>query len=138
MNEKGSVTFWILGLALLLMAVGGIGLDLWRALEARRGLAAMADAAAAAAVSAIDEAHWRTTGEVRLDPSAAPARAMSSLAFQEGSALLSGPPALWIVDETGFYVGLEREVDLTLLKLLAAGRPFSVSADAIAYAVVRP
>lgn len=138
MNERGSVTFWLLGLSLLLMAVGGIGLDLWRALEVRRDLAATADAAAAAAVSAIDEAHWRETGEVRLDTSMARDRALASLASNNGVDRLSGPPALWIVDETGFYVGLGREVDLTLLKLLAGGRRLSVEAESIAYAVVRP
>ncbi len=138
MNERGSVTFWLLGLSLTLIAAGGIGLDLWRALEVRRELSSMADAAAAAAVAAIDEAHWRATGELMLDPATAEARAVMAIDSQPGAAAMTVPPSIWIVNGTAVRVRLSREVDLTLLRLLAGDRKWSVNADAVAYAVVRP
>jgi len=138
MNERGSITFWLLGLSLMLMAVGGIGLDLWRALEVRRDLSGMADAAAAAAVSAIDVAHWRATGELRLDPAEVEQRALQALVAQPGYAALTGAPAVGVVGGDSVLVRLERDVDLTLLRLFAGGKPFAVSAESVAYAVVRP
>lgn len=137
MNENGSITFWLLGLSLLLVAVGGIGLDLWRALEVRRDLSSMADAASAAAVSAIDEAHWRAVGELRLEPSAAEERALMALRAQPGFPALLDPPIVEVVDGTAVFVRLDRDVELTLLRLFAGGRALEVSAESVAYAVVR-
>ena len=62
--ESGTVTLWLLGLCLMLFALGGISLDLWRAFSERRALAATADAAALAGASAIDEARYRASGTV--------------------------------------------------------------------------
>ncbi len=64
--ERGSVTFWVLGLTILLLAFGGLALDFWRALAVQREVAAVADAGVAAAASGIDELHYRSTGEIRL------------------------------------------------------------------------
>ena len=52
-DEHGMITLWILGLVLVLFAVGGISLDLWRVFGDRRELVSMADAAAAAGAFAI-------------------------------------------------------------------------------------
>ena len=138
MSERGSITFWLLGLSLMLIAVGGIGLDLWRALEVRRDLSGMADAAAAAAVSAIDVAHWRATGDLRLDSADVEQRALWALQAQPGYAALTGSPAVGVVGGDSVVVRLERDVELTLLRLFAGGKPFVVSAESVAYAVVRP
>ena len=54
-TERGTITLWLLGLCLMLFALGGISLDLWRSFSERRALAATADAAALAGASAIDE-----------------------------------------------------------------------------------
>ena len=54
-RELGTVTLWLLGVCMLLFALGGISVDLWRAFSARRSLANAADAAALAGASAIDE-----------------------------------------------------------------------------------
>ena len=51
-------------LCLVLFALGGISLDLWRAFSERRALAATADAAALAGASAVDEARYRASGAV--------------------------------------------------------------------------
>ena len=46
MNERGSVTFWMLGLAIALLTVGVLSVDLWALIGERRELTAVADAAA--------------------------------------------------------------------------------------------
>ncbi len=77
-DEGGTVTLWILGLCLVLFALGGMSLDLWRAFSERRALAAAADAAALTGASAIDEARYRASGEVVLRPIEAETRARAS------------------------------------------------------------
>ena len=67
-GESGTITLWLLGVCLLLFALGGISLDLWRGFSARRSLATAADAAALAGASAIDEEAYRRSGVVQLDP----------------------------------------------------------------------
>ncbi|MFI5372728.1 MAG: pilus assembly protein TadG-related protein, partial [Candidatus Eisenbacteria bacterium] len=52
-GSQGTVTLWLLGLCLLLFALGGISLDLWRSFSERRALVATADAAALAGASAV-------------------------------------------------------------------------------------
>jgi hypothetical protein len=59
---------WTLGLSILLLLFGGLMVDFWRALALQRELAAIADSAAVAAASGIDEAHYRSTGGVLIDP----------------------------------------------------------------------
>jgi Flp pilus assembly protein TadG len=70
-SDRGSVTFWMLGLSILLLLFGGLAIDLWRGLAVQRELAAIADSAAVAAASGIDEEHYRITGELLLDRSRA-------------------------------------------------------------------
>src|SRR5690606_15631971 len=42
-RERGTITMWMLGLSLLLLAFGGLAIDYWRALAYQRELAAIAD-----------------------------------------------------------------------------------------------
>lgn len=65
--DRGSVTIWVLGLSLLILLFGGLALDYWRALALQRELAAVADSAAIAAASGLDEDAYRATGELVLD-----------------------------------------------------------------------
>lgn len=67
---------------MLLLLFGGLALDYWRALAFQRELAAVADSAAIAAASGIDEAHYRASGEIVLSPGRANELAMSSIEFQ--------------------------------------------------------
>jgi Flp pilus assembly protein TadG len=76
------LTLWLLGLCVLLLTLGGMSLDLWRAFSERRALVNAADAAALAGASAIDEARYRATGDVLLEPDAALSRARASIAAQ--------------------------------------------------------
>src|SRR3954454_10405660 len=81
-DEFGTITLWLLGVCMLLFALGGISLDLWRGFSARRSLATAADAAALAGASAIDEEASRRSGVVQLDPALAEARARTHAARQ--------------------------------------------------------
>lgn len=73
MNERGSITVWALGMSMLLFAVGFLSLDLWSGFSIRSAAAAIADSAAIAGSSALDEAAWRS-GILSLDPALAEAR----------------------------------------------------------------
>ena len=78
-SDRGSVTIWMLGLSVLLLLFGGLAIDFWRALALQRELAAVADSAAVAAASGIDEGHYRLTGEVVREPVRARALADASI-----------------------------------------------------------
>lgn len=82
-EERGSTTLWVLGLSLLLLLFGGIALDFWRGLAVQRELAAVADSAALAAASGIDELRYRASGELILDPQRAEDLARRLIEFQD-------------------------------------------------------
>lgn len=76
-TERGSITIWAMGLSLLLFGVGFLSLDLWASFSTRLEAAAIADAAAIAGATALDEAAWRN-GLLALDPVAAEQRATTA------------------------------------------------------------
>ncbi len=82
-DDRGSATIWMLGLSVLLLAFGGLAVDFWRGLALQRQLAAVADSAAIAAASGIDEEHYRSTGEVLLAPARSRSLALASIDFQD-------------------------------------------------------
>ena len=87
-RESGTVTLWLLGVCMLLFALGGISVDLWRGFSARRSLSNAADAAALAGASAIDEDAYRRSGAVQLDPVLAESRARDHVTRQLDAAAL--------------------------------------------------
>ena len=82
-GERGSMTIWMLGLSVLLLLFGGLAIDFWRALAMQRELSAVADSAAIAAASGIDEVRYREAGEVILDPNRARALGVASITGQD-------------------------------------------------------
>ena len=120
MSERGSVTVWMLGLVLAAILVGGIAVDLGHAFSERRALGAAADAAALAGSGALDEAWYRATGEVRLDPVEAARRARRSLGTQLDVGALRA--ARVDADTTRVDIDLDGVTDLTLLRLLGTDR----------------
>ena len=60
------ITLWVLGLAVAVLFLGGIGLDFWRAVAVRREVSVMADAAATAGANGLDESAFRG-GRLQLD-----------------------------------------------------------------------
>jgi Flp pilus assembly protein TadG len=129
-REAGTVTLWLLGVCLLLFALGGISLDLWRAFSERRSLAATADAAALAGASAIDEGQYRSSGAVVLVPALAEARARGHLARQLDRAALRS--AVVHADPEAVTVVVHGDVGFTLLGVLAPGDDFDVQVTATA------
>jgi hypothetical protein len=115
-DETGTVVLWLLGLCLLLFALGGISLDLWRGFSSRRSLSAAADAAALAGASAIDEDVYRSVGVVRLDPSLAETRARAHLVGQLDRSALRTVEVR--ADRDAVTVVLRGEIGFTLLGVL--------------------
>ncbi len=128
-GSGGTVTLWLLGVCLVLFALGGVSLDLWRAFSERRSLAATADAAALAGASAIDEAAYRSSGTVVLLPALAEARARAQIARQLDRASLRGVSVH--ADGEAVTVVVDGEVGFTLLGILQRG-DFSVRVTATA------
>ena len=133
-EERGSVTIWVLGLSLLLLLFGGLAIDYWRALSLQRELLAVADSAAVAAASGIDEEHYRSTGEVTLDEGRARALAVDAVGWQpvEVSSIdVDVDPALVAVTlqavvELGLLGVLVDETDPFTVRALSAARPVLV------------
>jgi Flp pilus assembly protein TadG len=118
-GERGSTTLWVLALSLLLLMVGGISLDLWRALADHRQLVGVADAAAVAAASGVDVDHFRETGEVRLSDDRATRLAHRLIAAQcsSGGSCRAVEDVSVVVSGVSVAVELRRGFDLTLLGL---------------------
>jgi uncharacterized membrane protein len=134
-DDRGSVTIWILGLSMLLLVFGGLALDYWRALAMQRELAAVADSAAVAAASGIDEEFYRETGDVVLEP-------MRSRGLAEAAVDWQGVEVLAIdvvVAPTSVTVTLIGEVELGLLGVFVdQSEPLTVRATASATPVLVP
>ncbi len=115
-GDRGSITVWILGLLMVVLAIGGLVLDLWRVLDEKHRVEVIADAATAAGSAVIDESHYRATGDVVLDAVEARRRAAAVIAA-------SGPVESVVVDvgSNRITVVLGHGVDLSLLKLLLPG-----------------
>jgi Flp pilus assembly protein TadG len=109
----------VLGICLMLFALGGISLDLWRGFSDRRSLAAAADAAALAGASAVDEAQYRASGAVMLDPALAEARARAHIARQLDRDTLRAVSVH--ADDEAVTVVVHGQVGFTLLGLLQPG-----------------
>lgn len=126
-DDAGWVTLWLLGLALTILALGGLSLDLWRVFGERRELAGVVDAAAAAGVSGIDTEHFRATGEVRLDPVEAEALVAANLAAQADLSDVAVETT-----PTAVTVSASDTVELTLIRALVPAGPVTVRVVATA------
>ena len=134
-SDQGSVTIWMLGLSILLLVFGGLALDYWRALALQRELAAVADSAAIAAASGIDEEVYRATGEVVLEETRARGLAESAVEWQ-GVELLN---LAVDVESTSVSVTLTGEVELGLLGVfIDQSEPMAVRGSATAVPVLVP
>ena len=121
MTERGSITFWMLGLAFALMTLGVLSVDLWSLIGERRELAAVADASARAAVSAVDESEWRRSRVLRLDRSEAEQRAWEVIETRTAGGPIE-PVIMFDSDGVTVRVSVSRTVETALLGL--AGRDF--------------
>ena len=134
-GDRGSVTIWVLGLSILLLTFGGLALDYWRALALQRELAAVADSAAIAGASGVDEEFYRSTGEVILDPDRSRGLAQAAVDWQGvdvvGLSVSVSPDSV--------TVDLSAEVELGLLGVFVdQSEPLTVGARATASPVLIP
>lgn len=121
-SEQGSVTGMLVVVMVVVLAFAGLALDGTRLLLARRDLQALADSAALAGASSIDERRFRETGGsvVVLDPAGARFAAAAVVSTSgwpadgRGSVEVSG---------TRVRVHLERPIGLTLLSLIGLAPP---------------
>ena len=129
MDARGTVTLWILGLCISLMFLGGLSVDLWRAVADRRELSSMADTAATAAANGVDVEALRA-GTLRLDPARARAIAVASLAENAHAGSLDGI----VVEIVGnrVTVTLRDHVNFSLLGVFMGGRHFDIQVHAAA------
>lgn len=135
--ERGSVTIWMLGLSLLLLLFGGLAIDYWRGLALQRELAAVADSAAIAGASGIDEEVYRATGAVILDPVRTRDLALRSIAFQDVD--LTDVEITIQGDGSSVTVELEARLELGLLGVLVEqDDPLAVGAVSSAIPVLVP
>lgn len=128
-GEAGHVTFFGVGMVIVLLFVAGFSVDLWRAFSERRALAEVADAAAAAGANGVDVAAYRSSGELTLDPVLAENLAWQSIGSQPDQRSLSGLP---VVNSTtdSIEVLISGKVEMTLLTLFMAGEPFEITVRA--------
>ncbi|MGH8914839.1 MAG: pilus assembly protein TadG-related protein [Acidimicrobiia bacterium] len=136
-SDRGSVTLWTLGLSVLLLLFGGLAVDFWRALALQRELAAVADSAAVAAASGIDEDHYRLTGEVIIEPGRASDLGSTYVGSQDVD-----PVGLSVVtssDGQSVSVRIEDELKLGLMGVFVdQSEPLTVTAQAVAVPVLVP
>jgi hypothetical protein len=129
LQERGTITLWLLGCCVMLLVLGGLGVDLGRGFSERRALHAAADAAALAGAGALDEGEYRATGRLVLVPALAEARARDSLAGQFDTRSLRSVRVF--ADREHVEVVVDGEVDLSLLRLLVR-EPMRVQVHATA------
>jgi Flp pilus assembly protein TadG len=120
-DEQGSVTIWVIGLCVILLFLGGVSLDLWRAMAERRALVSMADAAATAGASGVDAEAWRGGEGLRLDPEEATALATAILRSQPGIETVTVEEMVIVDDGVSMRVVLSRHVPFTLLRVISPG-----------------
>lgn len=127
-DDRGTALTWLLGLLLMVLALGGLSVDLWRAFSERRLVAGIVDAAAIAGASGLDEELLRETGDVRLDPPLATQRAADSLSsHSEG---VESPTIAVAPDGSAITVSATRPVPLTLGRLIHPQGVHDVGAEA--------
>jgi len=129
--EHGTVTLWVLGLCIALMFLGGLSLDLWRAVAVRREMSAMADAAATAGANGLDEPALRA-GVVQLDDARARGLTVRTLGEYPRTPALDAAR----IDVVGgrVTVTLRDHVDFSLLGIFMGGDHFDVEGHASAEA----
>lgn len=129
-DEGGFLIPWILGLCVFLLLLGGLSFDLWRAVAERRALAQVADAAATAGASGIDEAAYRADGTVRLEPARAEQLARENLASQTDVRSLTGADVA--VTPEGVTVQTRGLVNFWFVRVFIGAEPLEVRVTALA------
>jgi uncharacterized membrane protein len=122
-------------LSVLLLLFGGLALDYWRGLSLQRELAAVADSAALAGASGIDEEAYRADGSVVLDSARSRDLVLAAVGWQDTDVLSIEV----VVDPGAVTVTLTGKVELGLLGVFVdESEPLTVRATATASPVLVP
>jgi hypothetical protein len=129
-RDAGQASIVLVGALLVGLAFAGLAVDGARLFTARRDLQNVADAAALAGASAVDEGYFRSSGgsEVRLDPAGA-RRAVDEVLRASG--LPNGTSVDVAVEPDRVIVHLDRPVGMTFLRI-AGRRAETIGATATA------
>ena len=132
----------VLMVAMMLLIIGGLSVDLWRVLAEHRDVAGLVDGAATAGVTGVDTEAIRDdpSAPIRLDPAEARVRACNYLEVHGDLVADCASPGIGVtIVDASITVRLERDVDLTLLRLVQAlsgdTAPISVGAVSTATAL---
>ena len=134
-DQSGMASLLVLLISVMLLFLGGISLDLWRAFSDRRAVASMADAAAVAGASQVDQDAFRGScrppnspaspgcGKVVLKRDLAYNTARDALESEPGYDKPTMPSDIQILpDAAGDYVTVQvtihATVQLTLLRII--------------------
>lgn len=116
-NERGQAAVLLIGLLVLAVGFVGVAVDGARLFTARRDLSSVADAAALAGASALDEAAYRASmgREIRVDPERARAAAATVIAE---AGVTPGTQVDVAVDGNSVEVRIGRPVATTFLRVV--------------------
>ena len=134
-DQRGTITLWVLGLTIAVMFLGGLGLDLWRAIAVRREVATMAEAAATAGANGLDENALRG-GRIELEDGRVRQLIAAQLAEYPDAAKLDGESIT--ITGARVNVALREQVHFSLLGIFMGGGQFTVQANATAEPRERP
>ncbi len=116
-------------LTVVLLLVGGLSIDLWRAFSERRAIAEMAESSARAGANGIDLEMFDLTGEVLLDPTIARQLAADNLSEQTNLRFVTGSSI--DADTDTVVVDIRATVPMTLLGMVGIGElDIAVSSEA--------
>jgi hypothetical protein len=128
--------------AMMLLIIGGLSVDLWRVLAEHRDVAGLVDGAATAGATGVDTEAIRADPEapILLEPGEARLRACEYLEHHGGLAPNCVAPGVGVsIVGDSITVRMERDVDLTLLRIVQALSgdlaPIRVGAEATAAAL---
>jgi Flp pilus assembly protein TadG len=128
-TDRGFAGVWLMLLMVILLMVGGLSIDLWRAFSERRAMAESAEAAARAGANGVDLEAFDLTGAVALDPDLAAALAEQHLQQHNESRYVTGRDV--DADTETVTVRISGTVEVTLLGMVGIGSlDVSVSAEA--------
>lgn len=129
-TEDGfAVTISMLGFVSIVFGIILLVTDGWKIITADQALAGAVDSAASAGANAVDEAEWKRSGTLRLDPGRAEALALESINAQPDAASLASVVVRATPD--GITVEADRTVRLMLLRIIGdTGRTVYAAAEA--------
>lgn len=130
-GDAGTMSVFVVGLVIVLMAMAGLVVDGGRAVNARAAAADDAEQAARAGANQLDQNELRASGRVVIDPAAAQQAATDFLAargYTRGEVSVDVQP-------NSVRVGVSDDIDTTLLALVNIDT-FHVTGSATARAAV--